>query len=148
MREKDYGRLKLIQATKQVWAQLVYRNLGSLLASTNAAIAELVAGTGASAQDNREGVAQLLVAVTRSFDKLEGTLANVESSVGHALGGRAPTHAARTAAPAKPSLTFLRLTIDDQTFDATGQSDTLVLPCRRADSAMTSMSRFVFSRMA
>ena len=128
VREKDYGQLKLIRATKQLWAQLVYRDLGSLLASTNAAIAELVAGTGASAQDDREGVAQLLVAVTRSFDKLDSTLAKVESSVGHALGGPAATgrpHAARTAAHAKPSLTFLRLTIDAQTFDATGRSNTL-----------------------
>ncbi len=71
LREKDYKALKLMRATKYLWARLVYHDLGSLLESTNEAMAQLVAGTGASSRDDREGVGQLLVAVTRSFDKLD-----------------------------------------------------------------------------
>jgi Clostripain family len=129
LREEDYKRLNLIRATRSLWARLVYHELGFILESTNAAIAELVAGTGASSRDDREGVGQLLVAVTRSFDKLEGTVERVERTVNHALGAAAAApsrrEAARSAAKLKPSLPFLRLTIDDQALDAAGRSSTL-----------------------
>ena len=81
VREEDYTRLALVNPAGNRWAQTAYHDLATLLEATNAAVAEMVVRAGASSRADREGVAQLLVGITRSFTKLEEAATRVEEQV-------------------------------------------------------------------
>ena len=114
LRRSDYEELELVQPKRNSWASFVYHHLGELLEPTNAAAAELVARTGASSQEEREGVLQLLVSVNRAFAKVENAVEDVERNIKNALDDDSERHEdaarrPRNAEAPQPSLSFLRL---------------------------------------
>ncbi len=113
LRQKDYEALELVDPKENGWSKFVYHDSAELLEPTNEAAAELVARTGASSQEEREGVLQLFVSVNRTFTKVEDAIAHVEADVKRALGDAPDEKHARLGRQAdqrpEPLLPFLRL---------------------------------------
>jgi len=89
--KKKYEELRLARDTG--WADLVYDDLEDALEPVNDAVADFVNGTGAISREDRTGVAQLLLSVHRSFERLESTLTDSEKNLIGVLKENAGTRA-------------------------------------------------------
>jgi hypothetical protein len=76
---ENYQKLRLVEKT--CWADVVYEGLKDALEPVNKSVAEFVNGTGAVTREDRMGVAQLLLSVHRSFQRLESTLTDSQDKV-------------------------------------------------------------------
>ena len=142
LRRDEYEGLGLVQPKKNAWSRFVYHALAELLEPTNAAVAELVARTGASSQEEREGVQQLLVSVNRTFAKVEDAVKQVDRNVKSAFGeepdpeGINGKHARKAETP---RLTFLRLFDENSNPAGNGSGQ----PSGGGKKKKTSLSRII-----
>jgi len=78
---EEYNKLALVNPRSNPWSEIVHKHLREALAPINQAVAEVVRNTGATAVEERTGVAQLLVSVYRSFVKLDEALVSAQKHV-------------------------------------------------------------------
>jgi len=88
------------------WADIVFTDLGALLAPINRAIAEFVNATGAVGTEDRTGVGQLLLSVYRAFVKLEDAASDAQRQLKTIVCEKSPLGASR--APDAPDVIFGR----------------------------------------
>ena len=110
LHEAEYRGLALMVLSQQKWSGVVYTDLVSALGDTGARLAELISESGASTNEERDGIGQLLLSVGRQFLKIERALDNVAKKIDGVPGSKATKSSPRLASSTgKP---FLRLLPD------------------------------------
>jgi hypothetical protein len=105
LHEAEYRALSLMMLSEQRWSDVVYKSMVDTLGDTGARLAELISESGASTNEERDGVGQLLLSVGRLFLKIERALDKVAAKIDALPGSRASGSRRLTST----TMPFLRL---------------------------------------
>ena len=110
LHEEEYRALALMVLSQQKWSGVVYTDLVSALGDTGARLAELISESGASTNEERDGIGQLLLSVGRQFLQIERALDSVAAEI-DGVGGSKPSKL-RVMSTSSTAVPFLRLLPD------------------------------------